>query len=410
MADDEPLPTGIQLSSLDETYRERPHPWLDALRVRDPAHRDAVLGRQFLTREADIARILKDRSLSVEVRNADPDSYLVKIFMAESEERPRAPSILSMDDPDHARLRGLVTQAFNLRSIEALRPRIRETAETLLDALPADGEFDLIEGFAAPLPQLVIAEMLGIDTADRPQFNAWSRNLDQVFNPVKTPEQRAVLRENGEALSAYLAAAVEARRAERRGDLISAMIAAEEDGDRMTTAEIVTMCELLLVAGNLTTTDLIGNAVATLLEHPGELAKLRANPGLMGQAVEEVLRYDPPVTQTGRIATAPMEVSGTMVTKGTSMTLSILAANHDPAVHDDPHAFRIERKSHAHHAFGGGIHTCLGAPLARAEAQEGLAALLARYPVLEFADRPRPRKAAPAFSGFGALWLKGRAA
>ena len=405
MADDEPLPTGIQLSSLDETYRERPHPWLDALRARDPAHHDAMLGRQFLTREADIARILKDRSLSVEIQNADPDSYLVKIFVAESQDRPRAPSILSMDDPDHARLRGLVTQAFNLRSIEALRPRIRATAEALLDALPADGEFDLIEGFAAPLPQLVIAEMLGIDTADRPQFSAWSRSLDQVFNPVKTPEQRAVLRENGDALTAYLQRAVETRRGERRGDLISAMIAAEEDGDRMTTAEIVTMCELLLVAGNL-----IGNAVATLLEHPAELAKLRADPGLMGKAVEEVLRYDPPVTQTGRIATAPMEVSGTLVTKGTSMTLSILAANHDPALHDDPHSFRIERRSHAHHAFGGGIHHCLGAPLARAEAQEGLAALLARYPVLEFADRPRPRKAAPAFSGFGALWLKGRAA
>ncbi|TFU06418.1 cytochrome P450 [Polymorphobacter arshaanensis] len=398
------LPTGMQLTALDEIYRERPHIYLDALRDRDPVHRDDVLDRYVLTREADVAALMRDRSLSLDPANAPPGSFGALVLGSTGGDK----SMLVLDDPDHKRLRGLVSKAFNLRSIEALRPRIAAVAERLVAALPEGKPFDIIGGLAAQLPLVMIAEMLGVDPADSADFYRWSHGAEQGFNPAKTPEQDAKLRANDAALSAYLRRAVEARRADRRDDLISAMVTAEEDGDRMTTAEIVTMCKLLLIAGNVTTTDLIGNAVLALLENPRELAWLRTHPDRIGDAVEEVLRYDPPVTQTVRIALAPVSVGGTTVGAGASIMPSLLAAGRDPACHADPHAFHIDRPHHTHHAFGGGAHFCLGAPLAKVEAQVALVTLLARFKVLELDNRPRTRKAAPSFNGFDELWVTGR--
>jgi cytochrome P450 len=400
----EPVPTGMQLTALDDVYRERPHRYLDVLRDREPVHHDAVLDRFVLTREADISALFKDRSLSLDPANAAPGSFGAMVLGATGADK----SMLILDDPDHKRLRGLVSQAFNLRSIDALRPHIATIADELVSALPDGEPFDLIAALAAPLPLIVIAEMLGVDPADRGDFHRWSHGSEQAFNPVKTPEQIDALRSNDLALSAYLLRVVEARRSDRRHDLISAMITAEEDGDRMTTAEIVTMCKLLLIAGNVTTTDLVGNGVLALLQNPQQLAWLRAHPERMADAVEEVLRYDPPVTQAMRIAPAGMTIAGVAVAPGGSVMPSLLAAGHDPAVHDDPHAFRIDRLHHDHHAFGGGAPFCLGAPLAKAEAAIALAALLARFAELELVDRPRARKVAPAFNGFDALWVIGR--
>ena len=292
-------PTGLEMTVLDETFRNRPHERFDALRAADPVHHDTMLGRVLLTRAADVAAVLKDRTLSVDQRNAAPDSIVQRLFNEQDRDAPR--SMLVLDDPDHGRLRRLVTHAFNVRAIEAMKPEVARIADELLDAVAGEAEFDIIESYASPLPIIVIAEMLGVDRADRGDFRRWSKGLANVFSPMRTPELLAQLKANGDELTAYFERAVADRRARPRDDLISAMVAVEEAGDRLTSTEIVTMCNLLLIAGNLTTTDLIGNCVLALLQHPGELAKVLANPARIPDAIEETLRRDPPVVQSARI-------------------------------------------------------------------------------------------------------------
>ena len=401
MADDQPLPTGLQLSALDPVFRERPHDHLDRLRAEDPVHRDEALRRLFLTRFEDVRAVLFDRSLSVDPRKA------ARRRRAKPGDPPFRPSMAQLDDPDHARLRGLVSQAFNQRSVDAWRPRIRAIADALLDAQAGRDSFDVIAEYASPLPIVVIAEMLGVDPGDMPQFKRWSDARAHFFNPARTPEQAEALTAAGRGLNDYFTRAVEARRRRRGADLISMLVDAEEAGDRLSVREIVITCNLLLVAGNLTTTDLIGNGVLALLRHPDQLAKLRAHARLVPNTVEEMLRYDPPVVQVGRFALEPIEIGGTEVQAGQAMTCSLLAAGHDPTRHVDPHRFDIERADTTHFSFGGGAHYCLGAPLARAEAQIAIAALFERFPKLHLDRRhPAERKRAPVFNGLEALWVR----
>ena len=399
------VPTGLELTVFDAIYRERPHERYDVLRRAEPVHHDKVLNRVVLTRASDVAALLKDRSLSNDSAKAAPGSLAAMVRGDGSE--ANEPSMLQLDDPDHKRLRGLVTKAFNARAIDSMRPHIAEIAERLLDAAAEKGEFDLIADFASPLPIIVIAEMLGVDPADQADFRRWSQGTGQAFNPVKTPEIAAALKANNDALSAYFLRAVEDRRARGGDDLISAMVAAEADGDRLTTREIVTMCNLLLVAGNLTTTDLIGNGVLALLRNSAEMAKLRAQPALAAAAVEETLRLDPPVTQTLRTSVEGMTIDGVTVPPGGSVMPMLMAASLDPALHADPLKFDIERADKTHFAFGGGAHFCLGAPLAKAEAEIAIERLLARFPTLALAGRPIERNAFPAFNGVTELWVRG---
>jgi cytochrome P450 len=407
MSDKEPLPTGLQLTALDPVFREHPHRPLDRLRAEDPVHRDAELGRFFLTRFEDARAVVSNRSLSVDPRKARPGSYVRRIMAANEPIEAFEPSMLQLDDPDHKRIRGLVSQAFNQRTVDAFRPRIRAIAEELLDALTGRDAFDLIAAYAAPLPIIVIAEMLGVAAEDLAQFKRWSDARSQIFNIARTPEQTAALMAARQALDDYFARAIDDRRGRRGADLISALVAAEEAADRLSRREIVITCDLLLIAGNLTTTDLIGNGVLALLRHPDQLAKLRAEPELVANAVEEILRYDPPVVQTGRLALAPFEIGGTGIEAGEAMTVSVLAAGHDPTRHSDPHRFDIERADTSHLAFGGGAHFCLGAPLARAEAQIAIAQLFGRFPGLRLdPQRAIEHKRAPVFNGLTALWLR----
>ncbi len=405
MSDKQPLPTDLELTALDPMFREHPHDSLDRLRAEDPVHLDAALGRLFLTRFEDMRAVLADRSLSVDPRKA-PDTPRRRALMGDVPPEAFQPSMLNMDDSDHKRLRGLVSQAFNQRSVDAWRPRIRAIAETLLDALGDRGSFDVVAEFAAPLPIIVIAEMLGVDPADMPQFKRWSDTRAHIFNPARMPEQTAELRAAGQGLSDYFARAIDARRGRCGADLISMLVGAEEAGDRLSAREIVITCNLLLVAGNLTTTDLIGNGVFALLRHPDQLAKLCAHPELLSNGVEEILRYDPPVVQRGRFALEPLDIGGRTVQPGQALTCSLLAAGHDPARHPDPHRFDIERADIAHLAFGGGAHYCLGAPLARAEAQIAIAALFERFPGLRLDPQHAvEHKRAPVFNGLEALWV-----
>ncbi len=407
MSDRQALPSGLQLTALDPTFRDRPHEVLDALREAAPVHDDRALGRVFLTRFADAEAVLANRGLAADPRKATPGTYHHRVYVGAGAAAPFEPSMLQLDDPDHRRLRRLTTQAFNQRTVEAMRPRIRAIAAELLDALPPEDGFDVIAAYAAPLPIIVIAEMLGVDAADMAQFKAWSDDRAQGFNPARTEAQTAALRAAQDGLNGYIARAAAERRERRGSDLISALVAAEEAGEQLTLREIVTTCHLLLVAGNLTTTDLIGNGVHLLLRHPDQLGRLRDRPDLAANAVEEILRHDPPVAQTTRTATQPVTIGGVEVAAGHSLTTSLLAAGRDPERHADPHRFDVTRRDTGHLAFGGGPHFCLGAPLARAEAQIALTLLFERFPALRLdPERRSQRKSLPVFNGWQEVWVR----
>lgn len=399
-----PVPTGLALSALNPVFRERPHEVLDQLRAEEPVHRDRQFDRVVLTRYEDVATVVGDRAMQVDPRKSRPGSFA---RLTQNVDENYQPSMLNMDDPDHKRLRGLVTQGFNLRSVEAMRPRIEAIANGLLDELAKRPGFDVIEEYAGPLPTIVIAEMLGIDPADQRDFKRWSDELVHSFNPARTPEQAASLQHAQRSLHDYLLGVVNDRRVNRGTDLVSLLVAAHRDGEKLSEAEIVSTCNLLLAAGNITTTDLIGNGVLALLRNPGQLEKLRQRPELARNAVEEMLRFDPPVASTGRTPPAAIEIGGFEVAAGQSMNLSILAANHDPAVHKDPGRFDIERADTRHFAFGGGAHFCLGAPLARAEAQIAVPMLFARFPNLRLdPGHGLEHKAAPVFNGLKDLFVR----
>jgi cytochrome P450 len=366
---------------------------------------DDVFNRFYATRYDDVRQILRDKDMSSDPRKADPNCYIAKFTGAATEmNNPETATMLRMDDPDHRRLRGLMNKAFTPKAVEALRPRIREIARALLAQIP-DGEFDLIDTVAGPLPVIVIAEMLGIDPADRRDFKRWSDGQALGLNPLLTEDQRATVTQSDAELEAYLRRALVERRADPRDDLISTLIGVEEAGDQLTDREIVTMCSLLLAAGNVTTTDLIGNGAWLLLRHSEQLRLLRDRPSLIANAVEEVLRFESPVVQTTRIAMASGNIGGRPIHRGESVLASLAAANRDPGRYPEPNRFDITRAAAHHHSFGGGVHFCLGAPLARLEAQVAIPALLRRFPRLRLADEPLDWRPFPGFRGLAKLWV-----
>lgn len=393
------VPTGIELTALDPAFRADPHPVLARLREREPVHYDRALDRWVLTRPDDIDRVLRDRTMSVDPRKANEGTFM-RIF-----DRFHDFSMLFQDPPDHTRLRALVSKAFTPRAVERLAPRIREVVDELLGAVTGRDRFDAIEAFAGPLPVIVIAEMLGVDPADRHDFKRWSDGQAMSLNPLLTEDQRAAVKETGEELREYLRGVLAARRADPGDDLISAMLAVEEAGDQLSDNEIVTMSELLLAAGNVTTTDLIGNGIWVLLRHPDQLQKLRDDPPLIANAVEELLRFESPVVQSVRIPMDDIEIGGCPIRRGESVMSSLAAANRDPGRYPEPDRFDVARGNVTHHSFGGGAHFCLGAPLARLEAQLAIPAFLQRFPRLRLADEPLEWRALPAFRGLAKLWV-----
>ena len=400
-----PVPTGLALTALDPVFRETPHQQLDCLRAQEPVHRDRMFDRVVLTRAQDISSVLNDRSMVSDPRKGRPGSYARVVTRADDESY--RPSLLTLDDPDHKRIRDLVSIAFNQRAVDAMRPRIQEVADHLLDPLAKSGSFDVVEAYAKPLPTIVIAEMLGVEPQHQADFKLWSDAQLNMFNPLRTPEQHATVQWGKKAQTEYLIRTIRERRERRGTDLISNLINAEESGSRLSEAEIVSVCHLLLIAGNLTTTDLIGNGVLALLEHPGELAKLRAQPALARNMVEEVLRFDPPVASATRIATVPTEIDGVLVEPGQTIISLIMGANSDPALHANAREFDIERPGNRHYSFGGGVHFCLGAPLARAEGQIAIPLVFSRFPRIRLAEaKPRQHKANPAFNGLESLWVQ----
>jgi hypothetical protein len=264
-----------------------------------------------------------------------------------------------------------------------------------------------MDALAAPLPAIAISIMLGVDEADQQQFKQWSETSNaSFFNPFASEEEKAPGYAAGMALWTFFQNEIASRRRAPRDDLIGRLCDVEEGGEKLSDNEINTMCNLLLIAGNVTTTDLIGNGLKALMTHPDQLAKLRANPDLLPNAIEEMLRYDSPVVTSARIAPYDFELDGVAIEKGESITTVLGAANRDPDVYPDPDAFDVEREDTHHQSFGGGAHLCLGAHLARLEASAAISALLEQFPRLEPGHQPHVYRQVPGFRGLQQYWLR----
>lgn len=313
-------------------------------------------------------------------------------------------SILLIDDPDHARIRQPLTQAFYARAAKS-KPAVEKIVDATLDAIDPSKPFDLMAQFCVPIPIDVIAAILGVDHDRLAEFRRWSEGVILTFDPVQTPEEIAYMVESMNALRAYLLGEIAERRRAPKDDLISDMVALVDGGADIDDNELQANLGALLVGGNLTTTDLIGNAVYNMMTRREQWETFVADPGLIKGVVEETLRFEPPIDITARIAPRDMEVGGCPVKKTQSLTFSLRGANRDPGAFENPNTFDIARKHVPHIAFGGGAHICIGAPLARLEAHVALAKLAARFPNLRLADpdaKPQWR-VLPFFRGLATL-------
>lgn len=402
-----PLPTLFELTPLNEDYRADPHILLDDLRARCPVHRDEASGTFILTRYADVRRLVADRGMWRDPARAEDAASTMKALARDAVDglsSPETTSILLLDDPAHQRIRRPLNRALYAR-IAKSHLLVERIADEALDRIEPSRPFDLMQAYCLPIPIEVIAAILGVDRDMLGEFRAWSEGVIHALNPYRTEQQTLEMQRCSEALTAYFTATLAARRIAPRDDLISDMTGLQAEGARVSDAELQLNLRALLVGGNLTTTDLIGNAVRLLLLNPEELAKLRSDPGLIASTVEETLRCEPPVDITGRIAPEAMEVGGVPVGPAQSLTMCLRAANRDPEAFDDPHTFSIGRQREPHVAFGGGAHVCIGAPLARLEAQVALAKLFGRFPDLRLAkpDEAPEWRTLPFFRGLERL-------
>ena len=385
----ERMESGVSYDPTSAAILSDPYDTYDRLRAKDPVHRMRLINAWVLTRYEDVDMVLRDH------RRFSKDDGI------EDEYR----SMLHHDPPDHTRLRSLVSKAFTPRSVRELHPRVHRIVAELLHDLDGKDRFDLIESLAFPLPVTVIAEMLGVPPQDMDKFNRWSNDISLTIEPSLRDDQIRRVQRATEELYEYFEGIIEQRRRNPQDDMITALLNAEDEGDKLTRPELLGTLVLLLVAGNETTRNLIGNGMRALLKNPDQLQRLRDNPDLLDSAIDELLRYDSPVQLDGRLVHSDVEVAGHQIRAGQRVLCAIGAANRDPSAFTAPDKLDIARSEKSNIAFGRGIHHCLGAPLAVLEARAAFSALLARFPHIELIAEPVYREQV-VLRGLEELWVE----
>ena len=383
-----------------------PYPFYHRLRAEEPVHFSQRLGTWVLTRYDNIMAVTRDKLLS----SARMDFYLNPISTQLHDRLGPLTETMSRwmsmnDPPDHTRLRGLVTEAFSPRMVDGLAPRIQQICDSLIDAFGDHGQVDLIDHFAYPLPATVICEMLGIPSGDQQQFRAWSEDIVafSAGSGIMLQHVAEQAQRSQSELVRYFRDLIAQRRRRPKEDLISALIALEKQGNKLTEMETHSMCVQLFVAGHETTTNLIGNGLLALLDHPAVLRRLRAEPTFTRSAVEEFLRYSSPVQRAARVAGEDFQIRGNRIKEGDSVMLMFGAANRDPSQFADPDHLDIGREPNNHLAFGWGPHFCIGAPLARLEARIAFATILRRLPEFHLTGKPLEWRPTMAMRGLKSL-------
>ncbi|MEQ8861699.1 MAG: cytochrome P450 [Pseudomonadales bacterium] len=400
----ERLRYGVGVNLLSPAYLDDPYPALNHLRDVAPIHYSPAIKGYWVTEFSKVQEVLRDARFGADVRRYERHMKpFRKRATAQQLERLENPSMLTLDPPDHSRLRRLVTHGFLFKYIQSLEPRIQQIMDRCLARVDNAATFDVVDAVARPLPAIVIAEMMGLPESDHDQFQTWSEELIAGTGISSVETSEAADRAN-DALIDYFKRIIEQRRgAPLTDDLIGQLMRAEEQGDKLNAKELYNTCLLLLVAGHETTTRLIGNGLFNLLIRPEQFEYLREHPDAIPAAIEEMLRFEPPVMATVRFAREPMDFHGTPLEEGDQVFVSLAAANRDPAVNAHPEEFDVQRETAKQISFGHGIHLCLGAALARLEAKVAFRTLLDRYPQMRLADREPHWDHNPFFRGLKAL-------
>lgn len=375
-------------SMRDPANKADPYPFYRSLLETGPLL-ELPFGAYALTRHADCFNVLRDARYSSSDEHKDGYENLGEMIRQLGYEDLLGLMnriMLFADPPDHTRLRRLVSKAFTPKAIEAMRPRIATLVDEFLDDVDVRGEIEVVDDLAFKLPVTVISEMLGVPMDDHEQLRTWTSAAVAALDPSDNIEQLFPAADALRAMRGYFHDLVETRRGDLGDDLLSAMIAAEDAGDRLSHDELLDTTLLLFAAGHETTVNLISGGMLNLLTHPAEMERLVADPSLIATTVEELLRVGPPVQFTARTTTSDVELCSTAIPKGTELIVLLAAANRDPAVFDAPDDLDIGREDNRHLSFGGGIHLCLGAPLARVEGQEAIGRLVRRFSGLRLVD------------------------
>ena len=390
---------------LEPEVLANPYPLLAQLRSEDPVHWDPYLHSWVVTRYTDVVTVLREFSAS---RTPTPEQLsAMGLSRLNPLARVMVKQMLFLDPPSHSRIRGLAACAFTPQRVAALKTRIQQLTDSLLDAVEPSGRMDVIADLGEPLPAIITSELLGVSGEHARTLKVWSANFAEMLgNFQHNPDRIPSMLETIENLTTFFQKAVQEQKQNPRPGLIHSLIKAEVDGDRLADDEIVANCIITMVGGLETTTNLIGNGILTLLRHPSQMERLRANPDIIAPAIEELLRYESPSQHTARLAPEDVELGGKKIRKRQAVIAVMAAGNRDPERFPDPDRVDLTREDNRHLAFGWAAHFCFGAPLARMEGQIAIGTLLRRFPNLTLEGGPVTWRRNLGLRGLTALPIK----